>query len=351
MNKTMLGSSKVYPEPRPLAIKRHAQILSTGQGLPSNVVTNQDIIDEFDLIASDRAVQYSLGISERRRAPHFEKVSKYLYRAADMAIERAGIDAERIDRIIYSKLMGEHLIPATALRVLQRLGIRKGIPVMDISAACSGFMHALELGLGCINSGDDYVLILGGDCTAVSPMAAVEKDTRTIFLNGDGFGAALLGVSDVQKFRCSYFYTDSSIIDFATIPFGSELLNAGVDALHRQMFNLLMPDGQRIHQAVLDSCRLLADRLLGLAGMTIAGIDMFITSDQTHMVWEDQVKALGLKPEQSVSCFHKYGNTVAAMAPINLHEAIASGKLQRGMMTMMMAHGAGASGGGVIFEY
>lgn len=166
----------------------------------------------------------------------------------------------------------------------------------------------------------------------------------------DAVGAAILGVSATQKFRCSYFYTDSSIGDFATIPFGSKVLNAE-QVVQRQLFNLIMPDGQRIHQSVLDSCRLIADQLLALAGMTISEIDFFITSDQTALVWKDQVALLGFKPEQSVSCFHKYGNTVAAMAPLNLHEAIVTGKLQRGMTVMMMAHGAGASGGGVIFEY
>jgi 3-oxoacyl-[acyl-carrier-protein] synthase-3 len=331
-------------------MKRFAKIVSTGCGLPEEVVTNQNIIDEFKLIASDRAVQFSIGIRERRRASHFEKVSKYLYEAAKMAIDRAGIDAEKIDRIIYSKLMGEHLIPATSLRVLERLGVRKGIPVTDISAACSGFMHALEFGLGCINSGDDYVLILGGDRTAITSATAVEKDTKTIFLNGDGFGAAILGVSETKKFECSYFYTDSSIGDFATIPFGSKILN-DKDKLHNQVFNLTMLDGQRIHKSVLDSCRIIADRLLDVAKIKMGDIDFFITSDQTALVWNDQLSTLGIKPEQSISCFHKYGNTVAAMTPLNLHEAIVTGKLKRGMKVMMMAHGAGASGGGFIFEY
>jgi 3-oxoacyl-[acyl-carrier-protein] synthase III len=71
--------------------------------------------------------------------------------------------------------------------------------------------------------------------------------------------------------------------------------------------------------------------------------------DQTHLVWKDQVKLLGLKETQSVSCFPKYGHTVAAMAPLNLNEAIETGALKRGMAVLTMAHGAGASGGGFIF--
>jgi 3-oxoacyl-[acyl-carrier-protein] synthase III len=117
------------------------------------------------------------------------------------------------------------------------------------------------------------------------------------------------------------------------------------------MFNLAMPDGQKIHKSVLDSCKIISSRLFELSGLTINDIDFVITSDQTHLVWKEQIKMLGLSEEKSVSCFHKYGNTVAAMTPLNLNEAIETGKLKRGMTVLMMAHGAGASGGGFILTY
>ncbi len=318
--------------------------------MPDNVLTNQDIIDSCDLIASDRAVQFSLGISERRRAKKDVPVSEYLYRAAKMAIDNAGIDPNKIDRIIYSRLFGETSIPATSLSVLEKLGISRGIPVMDISAACSGFLHGTDLALNCINSGDDYVLVLGGDRGGIDLDYDVVKDTRTIFLGGDGFAAALYGHSEEQKFQARYFYTDSSLFDFASIPFGTELLNK-TESFDKEIFNLSMPDGEKIHKSVLDSCRIISDRLLAVAEMTMDDVDFFITSDQTALVWKDQVKILGLSEEQSVSCFHKYGNTVAAMVPLNLHEAISTGKLKRGMRVLLMGHGAGASGGGFLFTY
>ncbi len=117
------------------------------------------------------------------------------------------------------------------------------------------------------------------------------------------------------------------------------------------MLALTMPDGRRIHQSVIDSCRIISERLLALAGLSIEQIDFFITSDQTHHVWKDQLKLLGLPESKSVSCFPQYGNTVAAMTPLNLNQAIVTGALRRGMTVMMMGHGAGASGGGFIFTY
>ncbi len=346
----MIGSSLRYPPARVLRTTRHAALLGTGVGIPEVVVTNQDIIDEFGLIASDRAVQFSIGIRERRHVAPGSLPSKYLAEAASMAIANAGIEPDRIDRILYARLAGDHAVPATSLRVLERLGLREGIPVMDVSVACSGFLHATGLALSFIDSGDENVLVVAGDRAGIDREAKVLKDTRTIFLNGDGFAAAIYGHCPEPRFKCSCFYTDSSIGEFAYIPFGSALLAEG-KPLEPGMFNLTMPNGPNIHQSIVDSCRILTGRLLDAAGLTLSDIDFFVTSDQTTLSWKAQLELLGIPESKSCSCFHKYGNTVAAMVPTNLHEAIATGALRRGMTVLLMGHGAGASGGGFIFTY
>lgn len=347
---TMIGSTKQYPAGRRLCLQRNAQVLGTGAGLPEQVVTNQNLIDELGLMATDRAVQFSVGIRERRRGDFDVTCAEYLTRAALDCCAQAGIDPKRINRIVNARLFGDHNVPTTSIRVLERLGLDNQIPVMDVSVACSGFLHAMELGLSYINAGDDLVLILGGDRGAMSNASALKADSRTVFLNGDGFAAMLLGFCEQPKFLCSYFYTDSDLADFAYIPFGTALLDQ-TQTPGPDMFSVTMPDGRKIHQSVLDSCRIVSERLLELAGLTMADIDFVVTSDQTHLVWKDQLAVLGIPESKSVSCFPKYGNTVAAMSPLNLHEAIVTKRLQRGMTVMMMAHGAGASGGGFIFQY
>lgn len=349
MPQTMIGSTKEYPPARRL-LARNARIAATAAALPEEVVTNQALIDELGIMATARAVEYSIGIRERRRGRTDSACADYLTRAGQLCLERAGVQPEQVDRVIYARLFGDHVIPSTSSLLLPRLGLRAGIPAMDISAACSGFLHAMGLALGFIQAGDEHVLVLGGDRGALDRTAKVSADTRTVFLNGDGFAAMLLQRSDEPNFRSSYFYTDSELADWAHVPFGTELLN-GTQDFGPGMFALTMPDGRRIHQSVLDSCRLITDRLLAEAGLRIEDVDFFVTSDQTHLVWKEQLKVLGLPESKSVSCFPKYGNTVAAMAPLNLDEAIQTGALRRGMTVMMMAHGAGASGGGFVFTY
>lgn len=339
-----------YPESTPIRFERYGSLIATGKSMPETVVTNQEIIDKYKLIASDRAVQYSIGISERRQTQEGESVVKYLCQAAQKCLRNAGVDISQVSRIIYSKLTGDQYIPSNSSKVLNQLEQTYGIPVMDISAACSGFAHAMEIALSFINGGEDYVLVLSGDKASASSCEWLVPDTRTIFLNGDGFAAALFGHSEQKKFLSHYFYTDSSIQDFAYIPYGTSVLN-NETPIAPENFMLTMPDGPKIHQSVLSSCQIIAKELLKQTSLTIDDIDYFITSDQTTMVWKAQLAELNIPEEKSISCFHKYGNTVAAMVPLNLNEAIETGKLQRGMKVMLMAHGAGASGGGFIFEF
>jgi 3-oxoacyl-[acyl-carrier-protein] synthase-3 len=343
-------STMVYPTGAPLDIQRYARILSTSVVVPEKVVTNDDIIRRYDLIATDRAVQYSIGIQERRYADEDAYVSDLLTEAAHQCLKRANVLPEQLDRVIYTKLMGDQMIPATAIKVVEKLGIRKGIPAFDILAACSGFVHLVDMAIRYIDSGDNKVLILGGDISSRLANAQNKKDTRTIFLQGDAVVGMLLGVSQEQHFLASYLYTDNTYFDYSYIPFGTELLNK-THTFDNQMFNMTMPNGMVVHESVIDSCELVTGRLLELAGLTLDKIDVFITSDQTTFTWKAQLEKMKVPAEKSTSLFYKYGNTVAALSPINLHTMIETGRLQRGMTVLFMAHGAGASGGGVIFRY
>jgi 3-oxoacyl-[acyl-carrier-protein] synthase-3 len=343
-------SKLTYLDPKPLNIHRYARILSTSVHVPERVVTNDDIIKRYDLIATDRAVQYSLGIKERRYADEDTLPSDLLFEAARQCLEQARLEPEQLDRVLYTKLLGDQIAPATSIKVLEKLGIRKGIPAFDILAACSGFVHLMDMAIRYIDSGDDYVLILGGDISSRQASAKNKKDTRTIFLQGDAVVGMLLGKSETQHFFASYLYTDNTFFDYSYIPFGTELLNK-TRSFDNEMFNMQMPDGMVIHQSVIDSCEIVSRKLLKQAGLTLEDIDIVITSDQTTFTWKAQLEKLKVPQEKSTSSFYKFGNTVAALSPINLHEMIMTGRLKREMMVLFMAHGAGASGGGLIFRY
>lgn len=340
-----------FPEIRPLNVDRYARIFSTGVGLPKSVVTNQDIIDEYNILATDRAVQYSLGIKERRWSNFDEKVEELMMEAVKQCLERANIDIDMVDRVIYTKLFGDYQVPATSIGLLKKLNAKKGIPAFDICSACSGFMHAMDLAIRYIATGDDYVLILGGSVIAKCVRLWKKPDPKTVFLFGDAIVAMLLGYSETKSFLASYLLTNSSLYDNAKVNFGTDFLRRDMEDLNPSIFYMRITDGNLVFNSSAQYSRIIAEKLLSETGLTMEDIDFFVTSDQSEKIWEAQLKELNIPKEKSQSLFHKYGNTVAAMSPLNLNDLIVSGRLKRGDLVMMQAHGAGASSGGMIFKY
>ncbi|HOQ00036.1 MAG TPA: ketoacyl-ACP synthase III [Acetivibrio clariflavus] len=340
-----------FPEIRPLDVDRYARIVSTGVGLPKAVVSNQEIIDEFKLLATDRAVQYSLGIKERRWSDFDEKVEDLMMTAVNQCLETANIDIEKVDRVIFTKLFGDYQVPATSIGLLRKFKTKKGIPAFDICSACSGFMHAMDLAIRYIATGDDYVLILGGSVIAKCVRLWKNPDPKTVFLFGDAIAAMLLGYSETKSFLASYLLTNHSLYDNAKVNFGTEFLRSGMEDLNPSIFYMKIADGNIVFNSSAEYATVIAEKLLRETGLTMEDIDFFVTSDQSEKIWEEQLKKLNIPKEKSQSLFHKYGNTVSAMSAINLHDLIVSGRLKRGDLVMMQAHGAGASSGGMIFRF
>jgi 3-oxoacyl-[acyl-carrier-protein] synthase-3 len=341
----------IYPPIQKLNVDGFARVVSTGIGIPEKATSNQEIIDRYRLFATDRAVQYTLGIKERRWVDPEQKLTELMARAVKQCLDRAGVGIDKVDRIIYSKLLGDDQIPAAAVGLLRELGVAKGIPAFDISSACSGFMHALDMALRYIGTGDDYVLILGGGITSSGTQSWGRPDPKTVFMFGDAIVAMLLEKTAEQHFMASYLFTNHLLYYNAYIPMGATFLKPGADQFNPGIYTMQIPDGKVIHASVVESARIIADKLLQETGLTIDDIDIFVTSEQNTQIWEAQLKVLKIPREKSLSVFWKYGNTVAAMSPLMLDELISSGRLQRGMLVMMMAHGAGASSGGCIFKY
>ncbi|NLD49726.1 MAG: ketoacyl-ACP synthase III [Clostridiaceae bacterium] len=340
-----------FPDIRPLNIDRYAKIISTGTGIPEKIVTNTDLIEKYNIMATDRAVQYSLGIKERRWVRPDQKHDELMAEAVSECLERAGVGIKSVDRVICSRLLSDYHIPSAAVGVLRRLGAKVGTPGFDICAACSGFIHAMDLAVRHIATGDDYVLIIGGGITSKGIQNMEEINPKTVFLFGDAFAAMLIGHSDTKHFLASYIFTNPYLYDNAYIPCGTSLLNSSSAKLNFDIFNMTIEDGNLIQKSSVEYAKVISEKLLKAVELSIEDIDFFVTSDQSTKIWEEQLKAIGIPHEKSLSLFHKYGNTVSAMSPLNFDGLVREGRIKRGKIVMMMSHGAGASSGGMIFRY
>src|SRR5881628_1812869 len=122
--------------------ERRAVIRGTGSALPDRVLTNADLEKMVD--TSDEWIVTRTGIRERRIAADNEFTSDLAAKAALNAIENANITAEEIDLIIVATATPDMFFPSTACFVQTKIGATKAA-CFDISAACSGFLYAIEM--------------------------------------------------------------------------------------------------------------------------------------------------------------------------------------------------------------
>jgi 3-oxoacyl-[acyl-carrier-protein] synthase-3 len=118
----------------------HSRILGTGSYLPSNVLTNAMLAERVE--TSDEWIVSRTGIHARHIVSDEETTSDLALKAAEAAIQSAGIDKTEIDLIIVATTTPDMIFPSTACLLQEKLGIH-GCAAFDVQAVCAGFMFAL----------------------------------------------------------------------------------------------------------------------------------------------------------------------------------------------------------------
>src|SRR5215210_1044427 len=167
--------------------KRSVSIIGTGSYVPERVLTNAELAKLVQ--TNDEWIVTRTGIRERRIAAENEFTSDMAAKAANNAIEQAGIGPEEIDLILVATATPDMFFPATACFVQKKIGANRAA-CFDLSAACSGFLYALEIGQQFITSSTySTVLVIGAEKLS-SIVDWTDRNTCVLF--GDGAGAALL---------------------------------------------------------------------------------------------------------------------------------------------------------------
>lgn len=321
-------------------------IAGVGLYVPERVLTNKDlekIVDTTDEWIVDRT-----GIRERRLARDDEAASDMAVVAAERAMEAAGVKPEEIDLIIVATATPDHVFPATACIVQDRLGCPKA-GAFDLSAGCTGFIYALVTGAGFVSSGSmQTVLVIGSE---VLSKILNWEDRSTCVLFGDGAGAVVLRrVPEGLGLLSSYLGSDGSGGPMLQIPAGgsrmpicSRYVESRLQCLHMKGREVYRFAVRVMGEAALEAVR--------RAGLKKEDIDLFIPHQANIRIIEASAKRLELPMERVVVNVDRYGNTSSASVPIALDEALRSGRLKSGDNVVMVGFGAGLTWGAVAMKW
>jgi 3-oxoacyl-[acyl-carrier-protein] synthase-3 len=312
------------------------KIVGTGSSLPERVLTNQELEKMVD--TTDAWIVERTGIRERRIADEKTATSDLVADAITKACVQAGIKPADLDAIIVATSTPDTVYPATACWAQRKLGIR-GMAAFDVSAGCSGFLFALEIGTNLLRGGTaKKVAVAGGE---VMSKVVNWKDRATCVLFGDGAGAAVLIPSDDKSGPlASNWGSDGNLAPLLYQPAGGTRMPFSEQVL-RDMSHTVHMEGNRVFKHAVRTMGDAAVKAMSDAGVTDADVKLVIPHQANMRIMEAVRARVGYPREKQFEIVQKCGNMSAATIPVALDEARRAGRIQDGDIIVMTAFGTG----------
>lgn len=301
------------------------------------------------MATNDQWIVERTGIRERHIVEKGVGTSDLAVEAARVCLANRGIDASEIEVIIVATVTPDMLFPATACLVQDKLGA-KGAWGFDLSAACSGFPYALQVGAKLVESGcHKKVLVIGADIMS-SIIDYTDRATCVIF--GDGAGAVLLEPCDNDEVGLIDYWheIDGSGATALNMPAGGSLLPASAETVANKQ-HFVHQEGQAVYKFAVRKMAEAAETILKRNGVTGADLACFIPHQANKRIILSTAERLGLAEHCVIINIDRFGNTTAATIPLAMNTAIEEGRLKKGDLVLLASVGAGFTVGATLLQW
>lgn len=319
----------------------YAHIVGWGMAVPECVMTNDDLSAFVE--TNDQWIQERTGIRQRYIANDRESSATLGLGAAQRALAVANILPTDLDLIVVATSTPEHVFPATANLIQDWLGATKA-GAYDLSAACSGFVYALETATQAIKAGSAKIVLVIGAETMSRVMDWHDRGTCVLF--GDGAGAVVLKASTQPGgVLASLLRSDGAGCDLLAIP------THNVRDLGEHRLNRMYMAGQEVFKfatrVVEDGIRQCLDK----ANIKLEDVRLIVPHQANQRILTSAAKRLKLDGSIFMSNVEKYGNTSAASIPIALCEAIEQKRLRPDDHIVLIGFGGGLTWAASVIKW
>ncbi len=317
----------------------YSRIVGTGSYLPARILTNAEL--EKQIETTSEWILERTGIRERHIAAEGELTSDLAQKAAESALEAAGIDAGEIELIVVATTTSDRVFPSTACVLQAKLGITNGCPALDVQAVCSGFVYAVSVADQFIRSGQvKTALIVGAETLS---RITDWSDRSNCMLWGDGAGAVILRASEEPGIVATHLHADGRYQDLLFVDGGVSLKKEG--ACYMRM------SGNAVFKMAVNTLDAIVDETLAANGLQKSDIDWLVPHQANIRIIQATAKKLGMSMDRVVVTVDRHGNTSAASIPLALDTAVREGKIKSGEMVLMEAFGGGFTWGSVLARF
>jgi 3-oxoacyl-[acyl-carrier-protein] synthase III len=324
-----------------------AKISSVGTYVPPRLLTNADL--EKMVATNDQWITERTGIRERHIVEPGVATSDLAIEAAKKCLAVRGIEASELEVIIVATVTPDMFFPATACIVQDKLGA-KGAWGFDLSAACSGFPYALQVGAKLVESGmHKKVMVIGADVMS-SIIDYTDRATCVIF--GDGAGAVLLEpCEEGQIGLVDYWHEiDGSGASALNMPGGGSLHPPTAETVASKM-HYVHQDGQAVYKFAVRKMAEAAEIILTRNGLVGKDLGCFIPHQANKRIILSTAERLGLPEESVIINIDRFGNTTAATIPMAMQTALEEKRLKKGDLVLLASVGAGFTVGATLLRW
>lgn len=329
---------------------KYAHIVGWGSYLPTRAVTNEELSTIVD--TSDEWIFQRTGIRQRHIAASTETTATLAFEAAARALAIAGLSSAQIDLIIVATSTPDYIFPSTACQVQDYLGAAQA-GAFDLSAACSGFIYALQMATQSIATGSIQNAIVIGSETMSRVLDWNDRSTCVLF--GDGAGAVVLKGSNIPGgVMATTLGSDGSGANLLSLPAlyhnpvpisGAQYQNNG----HQK--NIIDMDGRQVYRFATNVIVSSIEDALKKAELTTDDIDLIVPHQANIRIIETAAKKLKIPVEKFYMNVEYAGNTSAASIPIALSDAVRDGRLRPDNNVVFVGFGGGLTWGASIVKW
>ena len=268
-----------------------------GSYLPERVVTNEELSKTVE--TTDEWIRQRTGICQRHIAAEGEFTSHLAIKAAQRALDHAGLKASDLDLIVLATATPDQTFPATATRVQAALGMTKGA-AFDVQAVCAGFVYGVSVADSLIKTGlASTALVIGAE-------------------------------------------TFSRILDWD---------DRGTCVLFGRTTGFLRMEGKEVFKHAVVNMAAVVGEVLAKAGLEPKDIDWLVPHQANKRIIDGTGRKLGLPPERVVMTVDKHANTSAASIPLALDVAVKDGRIKKGDLLLLEGIGGGLSWGASLVRW
>ncbi|WP_136805292.1 beta-ketoacyl-ACP synthase III [Desulfosediminicola flagellatus] len=320
-------------------------ILGTGSCLPRNVVTNSDLEKIVD--TTDEWITSRTGIQSRHIASGDEYTYKLSARAAEKALEMAGVGAEELDLIVVATISSHMLMPSSACFVQNEIGATNAF-AWDLNAACSGFLYGIDLADKYVRADKKSKILVIGAETLSTRINWEDRNTCIIF--GDGAGAAVVGYSESESgYIGSNLSSDGSLWKLLHMH-APESTNPNLKVPDNTGAHIVM-EGREVFKHAVKAMEDAVRGLLEREQLTLDDINLVIPHQANIRILNKLKERLQLPEDKVFINVSDYGNTSAASIPIALDEAKRSNRISSGDTVLFCSFGGGFTWGASLIKW